>query len=421
MTMLKTLSFLCVVLSALVIFADDPEIITEENGFTLKPSVLWMPSPTSCEDSEATCESKMNPYTEQAVDPETAFDMVPIPGGRFMMGSPESEVNRREDEGPQVEMRIRPFWMGRCEVTWDEIREFSNPQDPEEKRPALSENATEYERLAEQVIEASRIRVGCRFAPPSYLFKDYLDEDGEPVVCISQRFARAYCIWLTARTGRYYRLPTEAEWEYACRAGTTTAYSFGDNSDKIGEYCWYWDEEARKGNEYDDEESLPVGSLKPNPWGLYDMHGNVSEWCLDAYVENRYQLLQDGGVEVRREFVVPALSTYLPRSETYHTSCVVRGGSWWDLPENCRSASRSNEDETAPSNEDWNERDPCVPQGDDWYSDSCWTGFRVVRPLKTPTIEQSRRYEKGADSTVYRGLYNRGEEGEYERQWGRYD
>ena len=124
--------------------------------------------------------------------------------------------------------------------------------------------------------------------------------------------AMEYCRWLSAKTGKIYRLPTEAEWEYACRAGTTTAYSFGDDPDELDEYAWYVDNA---------EQPQPVGKKKPNPWGLHDMHGNVAEWCLDHYVADIYSTL------AKDPLVDPAGRPARPQKEYPY---VARGGSWDD-------------------------------------------------------------------------------------------
>ena len=104
--------------------------------------------------------------------------------------------------------------------------------------------------------------------------------NGQPVICITHHAAMEYCRWLSAKTGKIYRLPTEAEWEYACRAGTKTAYFWGDDPAKLDEYAW---------DVNNAEKPMKVGKKKPNPWGLYDMHGNVAEWCLDHYVADAYK------------------------------------------------------------------------------------------------------------------------------------
>src|SRR3569833_3991884 len=99
-------------------------------------------------------------------------------------------------------------------------------------------------------------------------------------ICMTHHTALEFCRWLSAKTGKEYRLPTEAEWEYACRAGTKTAYSFGDDPAQLGEYAWYVENA---------EKPMPIGKKKPNPWGLYDMHGNVAEWCIDQYAADWYK------------------------------------------------------------------------------------------------------------------------------------
>lgn len=136
-----------------------------------------------------------------------------------------------------------------------------------------------------------------------------------PVINVSWNDAQAYCTWLSEKTNKVYRLPTEAEWEYACRAGTTTKWSFRDDENELGRYAWY--------NKNSDSKTHPVGKKLPNPWGLYDMHGNVWEWCQDDWVDNYNDTPRDG--------------TAYKGSERK----VVRGGSWDDLADYTRSAFRN--------------------------------------------------------------------------------
>lgn len=331
--------------------------------FALALTSLFVTSATAAkktESSEKAESSKltMKPYSVKLTDTELSFDMVPIPGGVFTMGSPDGEADREDDEGPQHKVKIEPFWMGKHEVTWDEYDAFRLCID-KQRRDLAKKTATKTDKVADAVTR------------PTKEYRDMTFEmghDGFPAICMTQLAAKMYCEWLSAKTGQYYRLPTEAEWEYACRAGTTTAYSFGDDADKLEEYAWFYDNA--------DEKYHKVGEKKPNPWGLYDMHGNVAEWCLDGYEEGFYKKFEDVKVA---EF--PA--TLNPPKTLY--SRIVRGGSWDDDPDRLRSAARSQSDET------WKVRDPQLPQSMWWNTDSLHVGFRIVRPLKKESEEVRKK------------------------------
>ena len=230
-------------------------------------------------------------------EPETApAGMVWIPPGTFTMGSPASERNRNGDEGPETVVTIsKGFWLGKYEVTQ---REY----------------------------------VAVMGSNLSY----FTGDPDRPVEMVSWYEAVEYCNRLTAReraagrlpAGYEYRLPTEAQWEYACRAGTTTRFSFGDAlecDDECGacsiadRYMWWC------GNNipYGPYGTKRVGQKQPNAWGLYDMHGNVSEWCADWYSDR-----------------LPGGSVTDPTGPTSGFCRVRRGGSWGDGGQYCRSASR---------------------------------------------------------------------------------
>jgi formylglycine-generating enzyme required for sulfatase activity len=291
----------------------------------------------------------MKLYTDTIPGTKVTFDMVPIPQGTFMMGSPATEPKRNADEGPQHQVGISPFWMGKCEVTWNEFELFMYPDHKKPGEPPSD--------IADAVTHPTKPYVEMSFG---------MGKDGFPAISMTQHAANTYCKWLSAKTGHFYRLPTEAEWEYACRAGTTTAFSFGDDVSKLGDYAWF------SGNS--DGKYQKVGRKKPNPWGLYDMHGNVAEWTLDQYFASGY------GKPSAAVVADPWVKATKPYPES------VRGGSWQDDPELLRSAARRG------SNPSWKMQDPQLPKSIWYHTDAQFLGFRIVRPLAVPTPEELARY-----------------------------
>jgi len=192
-----------------------------------------------------------------------------------------------------------------------------------------------------------------------------MGKDGYPAISMTQHAANKYCEWLSAKTGQFYRLPTEAEWEYACRAGTPAAYSFGDNPAKLDDYAWY--------EKNSDFKYHKVGTKKPNPWELYDMHGNVAEWCLDQYEPN-YNAVAAGN----------SPDPWLKATKPYPH--VARGGSWDDEADKLRSAARRASDKA------WKQQDPQLPKSVWYHTDAQFLGFRIVRPWKVPSAEQMQNY-----------------------------
>jgi formylglycine-generating enzyme required for sulfatase activity len=302
-------------------------------------------------------ESEMKLYTNTIPGTGVSYVMVPIPGGEFVMGSPDGEKARKPDEGPQHKVKIAPFWMGRCEVVWNEYELFMYPDEERRTRATLPTDAAG-DKLADAVTHPSKPYVEMSFG---------MGKDGFPAISMTQHAANKYCQWLSAKTGQFYRLPTEAEWEYACRAGTTTAYFFGNDTNKLGEYGWF--------EQNSDFKYQKVGKKKPNPWGLYDMCGNVVEWVLDQYDPDYYkQCAGNGG----------ATEPWNKASKPYPHS--VRGGSWDDEATMCRSAARRGSDRS------WKMQDPQLPKSTWYFSDAQFVGFRIVRPLQVPPPEVMQKY-----------------------------
>lgn len=286
-------------------------------------------------------------YEQDIPNTSVKFKMVAIPEGTFTLGSPYSETGRDEDEGPQKVVEVPAFWMGATEVTfseWDAF--FKNMDVPATKAIALD--------------AVSR---------PTAQYIDLtwgMGRDGkQPTNSMSQAAAIMYCKWLYAQTGIFYRLPTEAEWEYACRAGTKTSYPFGNDASALKDYGYT---KENSGNKFH-----KVGQLKPNAWGLYDMLGNVSEWTLDQYDAKAYEKLADKA----KDPLVPPGPRY-PR--------VTRGGSYQLEAKESRCANRIS------SLADWNKRDPQIPKSRWWLTDGMSVGFRLVRPSQQPSKEEVEKF-----------------------------
>jgi formylglycine-generating enzyme required for sulfatase activity len=298
---------------------------------------------------------EMKRYEGEIPGSDAYFDMVPIPAGEFVMGSPESEKGHKPDEGPQVKVKINPFWMGKTEVTWNEFELFMYPHQEKMIRE-LKKLDPEFNEMTDALARPTSPYVEMSFG---------MGKDGYPAISMTQHAANKYCEWLSAKTGQFYRLPTEAEWEYACRAGTTTAYYWGDDIEEIEDYAWY--------GMNSDWKYQKVGKKKPNAFGLYDMHGNVAEWVLDGYDAEFYAHNQNG------------LNNPWNEAKTEYNR-VARGGSWDDDdPLVLRSAVRR------VSNPMWKQQDPQLPKSIWYLTDAQFLGFRIVRPLTVPSAEEMEK------------------------------
>lgn len=286
-------------------------------------------------------------YEQHIPGTNVKFKMVPVPAGSFTLGSPAGEKGRDEDEGPQKKVAVGAFWMGEKEVTfaeWDAF--FKNMEVPQTKE--ISVDAVS--RPTAQYID---------------LTWGMGRDDRHPTNSMSQQAALMYCKWLYEKTGVFYRLPTEAEWEYACRAGKQSATPFGNDPASLTAYGFFKENSQGKFQK--------TAALKPNGWGLYDMLGNLSEWTLDQYQPDAYGKLTANA----KDPLVPPGSKY-PK--------VVRGGSYLDDAEELRCANR------IASSASWNKRDPQIPKSKWWLTDGIFVGFRVVRPQTTPPKEEIEKF-----------------------------
>ncbi len=288
-------------------------------------------------------------FTENIPVTDISFEMVLIPEGKFTMGSPESQVNRKADEGPVKVVELDAFYMGKYELGWEVFELF------------FKQNKELF-----QTLDADKLNNIDAITRPSPPYEDPsygMGKVGYPAISMSTYSALVFCKWLSTVTGRFYRLPTEAEWEYAAKAGTNTAYSFGDDVTKLDDYAVYY---KNSNNQY-----AKVGSKLPNPWGLYDMHGNVSEWTLDEYKENAFAVTESKNPWVKPTVIHPR---------------VIKGGSWDDDAKTLRSSAR------IASSLKLQKRDPQIPKSFWWNTDSNFIGFRLVSPIVQPSKEEQKQF-----------------------------
>jgi formylglycine-generating enzyme required for sulfatase activity len=280
-------------------------------------------------------------YEQTITGTPIKFKMVAIPGGSFSLGSGAGEKTKDEDEGPQKKVTLSPFWIGEHEVTFSEWDLFFRNLDVPQTKAITVDAVT---RPTAQYID---LTWGMGRDPK------------QPTNSMSQQAAIMYCKWLYEKTGFFYRLPTEAEWEYACRAG--------DKSNEKNPAAVGWSS-VNSGGKYH-----KTMELKPNAWGLYDMLGNLSEWTLDQYDAASYSKLTGGA----KDPLVPPASKY-PK--------VVRGGSYLDEAKELRCTNR------IASDASWNKRDPQIPKSKWWLTDGMFVGFRIVRPVTQPTKEEAEKF-----------------------------
>ena len=300
---------------------------------------------------------KFESFDEKIPETAVSFEMVAIPGGKFKMGSPADEPYHQINEGPVREVQLDSFWIAKVEVTWDEYLAFFNAtssQGRKEGEEAANDDDVD----------------GITGATPPWGAPDQGWGKGtRPAITMSHHAAEVYCRWLSSVTGKKYRLPTEAEWEYAARGGTSGPYFFGGSPKKyesdgilnkifgpdtttINSYVIYQENSPYK--------TQPPSKVWANPFGLKNMLGNVAEFCLDYYDPQVYAKYPKGVIKNPRG----------PRNGAEH---VVRGGSYKSSPKDLRVARRD-----FTHTKEWLQTDPQIPKSIWWYSDCKNVGFRVV-------------------------------------------
>jgi len=293
-------------------------------------------------------------YTE-TITTETGekvtFEMVLIPAGSFQMGSPSGQAGRKDDEGPQYEVCLNNFYLCTTETTIELFMAYYQETASAKREFVTVEETKKNTEKADSDVDA--------ITGPTPVYGDMTMGYGKkhPAMGMTWHNAMTFCEWLSRKTGKKYRLPTEAEWEYACRAGTANIFGVGDDPDRLKDFAWYKDTA--------DSETSEVAKKKPNAWGLYDMLGNVREWVYDFYSPTAYKEAAEKS---------PAVNPKGPQTGKVH---VARGGDYSSSVEELRCAARAFEEDW------WRSGDPQIPKSKWWLPEMDFIGCRVARSVET--------------------------------------
>lgn len=311
-------------------------------------------------------------YSAEIPNSDEEIEMVLVPGGTFEMGPFE--------DGETHTVKVDSFWIGKYEITWDEYNLFRNDVIEDLRKevysvlygvdlesdaissPSLTEEALDL--LRENDVPADIISLP---SPPYSDVTGGMGTEGFPAVSMTHYAAFMFTKWLTVKTGNFYRLPTEAEWEYACRAAVKEDYKPVSDLAELDRVAWYRENSDRKYHQ--------PGEKEPNALGIYDMLGNVSEWTFDQYYDDYTGQLEGE----------PASNPFLKPTELYPRT--ARGGSWMDSFEAASCLQRRG------SNPNWKMRDPQLPKSLWWHTNAPFVGIRVVRPVNEPqTVDEREEY-----------------------------
>ncbi len=314
-------------------------------------SVLACQSPKDVEGKDSEHKKRYSETITSKNGEKISFDMVLIPSGTFEMGSPKDEPGRKDDEGPRHKVSLSPFYLCTTETTIELFMSYYQETMSAKKDFFTAEEEKKEAEQSKDDVDA--------ITGPTPVYGDLTMGYGKknPAMGMTWHNAMTFCNWLSKKTGKKYRLPTEAEWEYACRAGTTNAFGCAKDQKQIPDFACYEDNS--------DDETSEVAKKNPNSFGLYDMMGNVREWVYDFYSPEAYRNAAKKS---------PAINPRGPTSGNVH---VARGGDYNSSIEELRCAARAFEEEW------WRSGDPQIPKSKWWLPEMDFIGLRVAKSVNS--------------------------------------